>query len=89
MHRRGRQRDEYGIFLPQESINLNEEIEEEEAEFPFEDASPIFPTESSSREKPIDTSGLQPFDKFLASFLDNTALNPPVFNHPVPNVPFQ
>ena len=88
MHWRGRQKDEYGRSLPQESINLNEEIEEEEVEFPFEDASPIFPTESSSREKPIDTSGLQPFAEILASFLDNTNPNPLVVNNLVPNFPF-
>ena len=81
-------RDEYGIFLPWESINLNEEIEEE-VELPFLDTSPIFPTKLSSRSKPLDTSGLQPFAKILASFLDSTAPNPLVANNPVPNVPFQ
>ena len=60
MHRRGRQWDEYDIFLPWESVNLNEEIEKEETVLPFEDASPIFPTKSSSRVEPIDLSGLQP-----------------------------
>lgn len=89
MHRRGRPRDEYEKFLLWYSINLNEEIEEYEVEFPFEDASPIFPTESFSREKPIDTSRLQPFAKILANFFDNTALNPLVVNNLVPNVPFQ
>ena len=89
MDQRGRRRDEYGRFLPWESINLNEEIEEEEVEFPFEDASPIFPTESSLREEPIDTSGIQPFAEILASFLDNTTLNLPVVNNPIPNVTFQ
>ena len=92
MHRRGRRRDEYGRFLPQESVNVNEEIEEEEeeeeVELPFEDASPIFPAESSLRAQPLDTSGIQPFVEILASFLDDTALNPPVVNNPVPNVPF-
>ena len=68
---------------------MNEEIEEEEVEFPFEDASPIFPTKSSPRVEPTDTSGLQPFAKILASFLDNTTLNPPAVNNIVTNVPFQ
>ena len=68
---------------------MNEEIEEEEVELPFEDASPIFPIESSSRAQSLDISGIQPFAKMLASFLDNTALNPPIANNPVPNVPFQ
>ena len=89
MHQRGRWWDEYGRFLPWESINVNEEIEEEEVELPFEDASPIFPIASSSRAEPIDISSLQPFTKVLASFLDNTTLNPPAINHLVPNVPFQ
>ena len=88
MHRRGRQRDEYGRFLPWESVNLNKEIEEE-VEFPFSDASPIFPTESSSRIDPLDKSGLQPFAKILASFLDTTVPNLPIVNNPVPNIPFQ
>ncbi len=66
---------------------MNEEIEEEEVELPFEDASPIFPMSSSSRTEQIGTSGLQSFTKVLASFLDNIALNPPVVNHPIPNVP--
>ena len=64
---------------------MNEEIEEEEVEFPFEDV----PIESSSRAQPIDTSGIQPFAKILGSFLDNTTPNPPVVNNLVPNVPFQ
>ena len=68
---------------------MNKEIEEEEVELPFEDASLVFPAESSSRAQPLDTSGIRPFAKILASFLDDTALNPPVFNNPVPNVPFQ
>ena len=68
---------------------MNKEVEEEEVEFPFEDASPIFLIESSSREKSIDTSGLQPFAEILASFIDNTTPNPPIFHNPVPNVPFQ
>ena len=68
---------------------MNEEVEEEEVELPFEDASPIFPIASSSRAEPIDISGLQPFTKVLASFLDNTVLNPLVVNHLVPSVPFQ
>ena len=84
-----RWQDEYGRFLPQESVNLNEEIEEEEVELPFEDVSPILPIESSSRVGPMDTSGLQPFFEVLDSFLDNTALNPPIVNNLVPNVPFQ
>ncbi len=87
MHRRGRWRDEYGWFLPWGFINLNKEIEEEEVELPFEDASPIFPT--VSRIETIDIFGLQPFTEVFAGFLDNTTLNPPVVNHPVPNVPFQ
>ena len=68
---------------------MNKEVVEEEVELPFEDASPIFPKASSSRAEPIDISGLQPFTEVLASFLDNTTLNPPVVNHPVPNIPFQ
>ena len=87
MHRRGRARDEYERFLPREPTNLNKEIKEED-EFPFEDTSPAFPIESSSREKPLETSGLQTFAKILASFLDSTAPNPPIFNNSVPNVPF-
>ena len=67
---------------------MNEEVEEEEVELPFEDTSPIFPTTSSSRDEPIDISSLQPFTEVLASFLDNTNLNLPVVNHPIPNVPF-
>ena len=63
--------------------------EEEEVELTFQDASLVFPTPSSSRAKPIDISSLQPFTKVLASFLDNTTLNPPFVNHLVPNVPFQ
>ena len=58
MHQRGRRRDEYGRFLPREFVNVNKEIEEEEVELPFEDASPIFPAESSSRAQPLDTSGI-------------------------------
>ena len=65
------------------------EVEEEEVEFPFEDASPFFPTISLLRAKPLDISSLQPFIKILASLLDNTTLNPLVVNHPVPNIPFQ
>ena len=84
MHRRGRRRDEYGRFLPRGSVILNKEVEEEE-----EDTSPIFLIASSSRAEPIDISSLQPFTEVLASFLDNTTLNPPVVNHLVPNVPFQ
>ena len=42
MHKRGRQQDEYGRFLPIESINLKEEIEGE-VEPPFEDVTPNFP----------------------------------------------
>ena len=87
MHRRGRQRDEYGRFLPRESINLNEEIEEE-VEFPFEDARPDFQARSSSREETLDKSRLQPFAKILASFLDFSTLNQPVVNNLLPNVPF-
>ena len=68
---------------------MNKEIEEEEVELPFEDASPIFPTESSSRAQPLDTSGIRPFAEILASFLDDTALNPLVANNLVPNIPFQ
>ena len=68
---------------------MNEEIEEEEVELPFEDASPVFPTKSSSKVEPIDTSGLQPFAEILASFIDNTAPNPLVVHNPVPNFPFQ
>ena len=68
---------------------MNEEIEEEEVEFPFEDASPIFSTVSSSRAKPIDISGLQPFTEVLASLIANTTPNPPIVHNPVPNVPFQ
>ena len=68
---------------------MNEEIEEEEVELPFEDASPIFPVESSSRAQPLDTSGIRPFAEILASFLDDIALNLPVVNNLVPNVPFQ
>ena len=67
---------------------MNEEVEEE-VELPFEDASPIFSTASSSRAEPIDVSGLQPFTEVLASFINNTTLNPPVVNHLVPNIPFQ
>ena len=67
---------------------MNEEVEEE-VELSFEDASPIFPTVSSSRAEPLDISGLQPFTEVLASFLDNTTPNPPVVNHPMPNVSFQ
>jgi hypothetical protein len=67
---------------------LNEEVEEE-VELSFEDASPVFPTVSSSRAESLDISGLQPFTKILTSFLDNTTSNPPVVNHPVPNLPFQ
>ena len=67
---------------------MNEEVEEE-LELPFEDASPIFPTVSSSRAESLDISGLQPFTEILTSLLDNTTLNPPVVNHPVPNIPFQ
>ena len=89
MHQRGRQWDEYGRFLLQKSINVNEEIEKEEVELPFEDASPIFPTESSSREQLLDTSGIWPFAEILASFLDDTTFNPPVVNNPVPSVHFQ
>ena len=88
MHRRRRQRDEHGRFLPRESVTLNERIEEEEVELPFEDASPIFLTESSSRARSIDTSGLQPFAEILASFIDNIAPNPHVVHNLVPNVPF-
>ena len=66
---------------------MNEEIEEE-VELPFEDASLIFPIESSSRAQPLDTSGIQPFAEILVSFLDNTTLNPPIVNNLVPNVPF-
>ena len=68
---------------------MNEEVKEEEFELPFEDTSPIFPTASSSRAEPIDISSLQPLTKILASFIDNTTLNPPVLNHLVPNIPFQ
>ena len=68
---------------------MNEEFEEEEFELPFQDASPIFPTVSSSRVKTIDISGLQPFTEVLASFLYNTALNPLVVYHLLPNIPFQ
>ena len=67
---------------------MNEEIEEEEVELPFEDASHIFLAESSSRTQPLDTSGIQPFAEILTSFLDDTILNPLVVNNPVPNVPF-
>ena len=67
---------------------MNEEIEEE-AELHFSYVSPIFPTESSSREKPLDTSGLQPFAKILANFLNSASPNPRVVNNPVANVPFQ
>lgn len=66
---------------------MNDEIEEE-VEFRFEDASPIFPTGSSSREIPLDISGLQPFAEILASFLDISSPNPPVINNLVANVPF-
>ena len=86
MHRRGRQRDKYGRFLPWESVNLNDEIEE--VKMPFEDASPIFPTKYFSREQPLDTSGLQPFSKNFANFLGSSTPNPPVVNNPVPNVPY-
>ena len=88
MHRRRRQQDKHGKFLPWQSINLNEGIEEEEVELPFEDASLVFLTKSSSREKYIDTSGLQPFAEILANFLDNTTPNPPIVNNPILNVPF-
>ena len=88
MHQRGRWWDEYGRSLPWESVNLNEEVGEQEVELPFENTSPIFPTKSSSREQPLDTSGIRPLAKILASFLDHTALNPSVVNNPVPNVPF-
>ena len=67
---------------------MNEEIEEE-VEFPFEDASPVFPTESSSRVEPLDTSGLQPFFEILANILDSVGPNPPIVNIHVANVPFQ
>ena len=89
MHRRRRQQDEHGRFLLQEFVTLNEIIEEEEVELPFEDASPAFLIESSSRARSIDTSGLQPFADILASFIDNTAPNSPVVHNLVPNVPFQ
>ena len=68
---------------------MNEEVEEEEVEIPFEDTSPIFSTTSSSRAEPIDISSLQPFIEVLIGFLDNTTLNPLAINHPVPNIPFQ
>lgn len=61
---------------------MNEEIEEE-VEFPFEDASPNFLI------GPLDTSGLQPFAKILANFLDSSIPNPPVVNNLIANVPFQ
>ena len=68
---------------------MNERIEEEEVELPFEDASLVFLIESSSRARYIDTSGLQPFAEILASFINNTTPNPPVVHNLVPNVPFQ
>ena len=67
---------------------MSEEIEEEEVEFPFEDTSPIFHIESSSRVEPIDMSSFQVSSKILASFHDNTTPNLPIVNDPVPNVPF-
>ena len=67
---------------------MNKEVEEEEVELLFEDTSPIFPTTSSLGAEPIDVSSLIPFTEVLASFLDNTTLNPPVVNHPVLNIPF-
>lgn len=67
---------------------MNEEIDEE-VEFPFEDAIPDFLVVSSSREEPLDTSGLQPFAEILASFLDSSGLNPPIVNNLVANAPFQ
>ena len=67
---------------------MNEEFEEE-VELPFEDVSPIFPTKSSSRAQPLDTSDLQPFTEILASFLGGFAPNPPVVNNPISNVHFQ
>ena len=88
MRERGRQRDEYGNFLPWEFVNLNEEIEEE-FEFPFEVANPNFPVGPSSREKTLDTSGLQPFSEILASFLNSSGQNSPIFNNPIANTPFQ
>ena len=88
MHQRRSQWDEYGRFLPWESVTLNETMEEE-VELPFEDASLVFLTESSSRARSIDTSGIQPFAEILASFIDNTTPNPPIVHNPVPNVPFQ
>ena len=88
MHQRGRRRDEYGRFLPQGSVNLNKEVQEE-VEFSLEDASPIFPIVSSSRAESLDISGLQPFTEVLANLLDNTTLNPPIVNHLVPKIPFQ
>ncbi len=66
---------------------MNKEIEEE-VELPFEDASPDFPAGSSSRAKNLDTSGLQPFAKILASFLDGSSPNPLVVNNLVANTPF-
>ena len=88
MHQRGRWQDEYGRFLPRESINFNEEIERE-VEFPFEDARLDFPIGSSSRVESFDTSGLQPFAKILASFLTSSGPNPPIVNNPIANIPFQ
>ena len=67
---------------------MNEEIEREFG-LPFEDVSPNFPIGSSSRAKPFDTSGLQPFPKILASFLASSGPNPPVVNHPIAKIPFQ
>ena len=66
---------------------MNKEIEEED-KFTFFDASPIFPTKTSSRAEPLDTSGLQPFAEILANFLDRIVPISPFVNNLVPNVPF-
>ena len=88
MHQRERPQDEYGKFLPWQLVNLNEEIEEE-AELPISDASPIFPTKTSSRIEPLDTSGPQPFAEILVSFLYTTIPNPLAVTNLVSNIPFQ
>ena len=60
-----------------------------EIEFPFEDVSPDFHVGSSSRAESFDISGLQPFSKILASFLECSGPNTLVVNHLVANIPFQ